>query len=91
MPGVTKAVLDYLKDKDAQKMSPKGGIMGREIFGADKVEAISNLPTLDELRAQIAGLIVSPATGLVSVLQSATSQIVNVLQAYEDKQNEGAA
>jgi large subunit ribosomal protein L10 len=91
LPGVAKAVLDFLGDKDAQKIAVKGGVMGTEIFKADKVDAISKLPTLDELHAQIAGLIVAPATGLVSVLQAANSQIVNVLQAYEDKQNEGAA
>jgi ribosomal protein L10 len=37
---------------------------------------------VDELRGQLAGLIVQPATGLVSVLNSATAQVVNVLQAY---------
>jgi large subunit ribosomal protein L10 len=43
---------------------------------------IAELPPLDELRAQLAGLIVQPATGLVSVLNAATGQIVNVLHAY---------
>jgi large subunit ribosomal protein L10 len=79
LPGVAKAVVDYVGDKDAQKIAVKGGVMGSEVFKADKV------------RAQIAGLIVAPATGLVSVLQAANSQIVNVLQAYEDKGKEGAA
>lgn len=91
LPGVAKVVLDYLGDKDAQKIAVKGGVMGNEVFKRDKVEAISKLPTLDELRAQIAGLVVSPATGIVSVLQAVNSQIVNVLQALEDKNNEGAA
>jgi ribosomal protein L10 len=49
------------------------------------------LPTLDELRAQLIGLIVQPATGLVNVLYSATGQIVNVLQAYIDDRGEGDA
>lgn len=85
LPGVAKVVVDYLADKDVQKIAAKGGIMANEIFGASKLDAISKLPTLDEIRAQIAGLIVAPATGLVSVLQAVNSQIVNVLQAYEDK------
>jgi large subunit ribosomal protein L10 len=87
LPGVAKVVVDYLADKDAEKIAAKGGIMANEIFGASKLEAISKLPTLDEIRAQIAGIIVAPATGLVSVLQAVNSQIVNVLQAYEDKHN----
>lgn len=91
LPGVAKVVLDFLADKDAQKLAVKGGVMTGEIFGKDKVDAISKLPTLDEIRAQLAGLIVAPATGLVTVLQAANSQVVNVLQAYLDKHNEGDA
>lgn len=91
LPGIAKAVVEFTSDKDAQKFAVKGGVMSGEIFKADKVDAISKLPTLDEIRAQLAGLIVAPATGIVSVLQAANSQIVNVLQAYEDKSKEGAA
>jgi large subunit ribosomal protein L10 len=82
-PGVTKAVMEFVKDKE--KVGVKGGVMGTDVLNASGVETISNLPTLDELRAQIAGIIVAPAQGLVNVLHAATGQIVNVLQAYEDK------
>ncbi len=91
LPGVAKAVLEYLGTQDAERISVKGGVMGTDVFDAKRVDAISKLPTLEELRAQIAGLVVSPATGLVSVLQAANSQLVNVLQAYEDKLKEGDA
>ncbi len=91
LSGVAKAVLDYLGTQDAERINVKGGVMGSNIFDAKRVDAISKLPTLDEVRAQIAGLVVAPATGLVSVLQAANSQLVNVLQAYEDKLKEGAA
>jgi large subunit ribosomal protein L10 len=84
-PGVAKAVLGFVKDKD--KVGVKGGVMGLELLNASDVETISNLPTMDELRAQLAGLIVAPAQGLVDVLYATTGQIVNVLQAYEDKHN----
>lgn len=85
LPAVAKAVMDFVKDKD--KINVKGGVMGQDILNAAGVEAVSNLPTLDELHAQIAGIIVAPAQGLVNVLHAATGQIVNVLQAYEDKHN----
>lgn len=88
MPGVAKAVLDYTKDL-AEKVEVTGGVMTGEILNAAKVEAVSKLPTLDELRAQLAGLVVSPATGLVTVLNAANSQIVNVIQAYLDDRNGG--
>ncbi|HEX2622548.1 MAG TPA: 50S ribosomal protein L10 [Phototrophicaceae bacterium] len=91
LPGVAKAVVEYLTDKDVAKIAAKGGIMSGNVFNAAQVDVISKLPTLDELRAQIAGLIVAPATGIVSVLQGVNSQIVNVLQAYLDEHKEGDA
>lgn len=90
-PGVAKAVLDYLKDDKArgEKIKVLGGKMANEMVDAAGIETISKLPTLDELRAQLAGLVVSPAQGIVSVIQAANSQIVNVLQAYLDDRGEG--
>ncbi|MDE2637289.1 MAG: 50S ribosomal protein L10, partial [Chloroflexota bacterium] len=55
-----------------------------------QVDALSKLPTLDELRAQLAGLVISPAQGVVNALHQATGGVVNVLQAYLDKNEEGA-
>ena len=78
---MAKAMLDFAKD-NPDFFVIKGGVMAGSVFGSSQVEAISQLPSLDELRAQLAGLIVQPATGLVSVLNSATAQVVQVLQAY---------
>lgn len=90
LPGVAKAVLEFTGQAElVDKVGLKGGVMSGEVFGANKVEAISKLPTLDELRAQLAGLIVQPATGLVSVISAATGQVVNVIQAYLDDRNKG--
>ena len=89
-PGVAKAVLEFVGEGDrSQKMQVGGGVMTGEILNPAKVETISKLPSLDELRAQLAGLVVSPATGLVSVINAANSQVVNVLQAYLDDRGEG--
>lgn len=84
-PGVAKAVLGFVKDKET--VGVKGGVMGTDILSASDVEVVSNLPSIEELRAQVAGLIVAPAQGLVDVLYAATGQIVNVIQALEDKLN----
>lgn len=89
-PAVAKVVLGYLKDHEG-KFVLKGGVVGSDIVNPAQVDVISNLPSLEELRAQLAGLIVQPATGLVSVLNAATSQIVNVLQAYVKEHGEGEA
>lgn len=103
-PGVAKAVLDFVdENKDrAQKLYITGGMMGPQTLDTSGVEAASKLPTLDELRASLVGLLVAPQQNVVNVLHSAngqlvnvlhagTTQLVNVLQAYINKQNEGAA
>ncbi len=88
-PGVAKAVLKFIKDNTLdEKLTVTGGVMDT-LLTAPQVEAVSELPSLDELRAQIAGLVVAPATGLVTVLNAATSQVVNVIQAYLDENNKG--
>ena len=90
LPGVAKAVLEITDDAlYDNKVEITGGVMGTDILDPKRVDAVSKLPTLDELRAQIAGLIVSPAQGIVNVLYSATGQVVNVLQAYIDDQDGG--
>jgi large subunit ribosomal protein L10 len=86
-PGVAKAVLAYVKEENPEptQFAPIGGVMsGKNVLDAKRLEAVSNLPTLDETRAQLAGLIVAPATGLVTLLDAANAQIVNVIQAYLD-------
>lgn len=90
MPGVAKLVLDFRKDHEAHFII-KGGVMAGSVFKADDIEAISKLPTLEELRAQLAGLIVQPASSLVGVINAATADIVNVLQAYLQENSEGEA
>lgn len=90
MPGVSKAVIKHINDENfEEKMQVIGGIMGGEVLDAHRVDAISKLPTLDELRAQIAGLMMSPSQGIVNVLHQATGGVVNVLQAYLEKHEEG--
>jgi large subunit ribosomal protein L10 len=86
-PGVAKALLDFIEAEklEEDKMKVVGGVMGNDILNADGVKAVSQLPTLPELQAQIIGLIVQPAINLVSILEAADAGIVNVLQALLDK------
>ncbi len=88
LPGAAKAVQAFQKD-NPDFFIVKGGVVAGAIFGANDVEAVANLPTIDELHAQLAGLLVQPASALAGLLASATGQIVNVLQAYTDKAGEG--
>lgn len=90
MPGVSRAILKHIEEeKFSENMQVTGGVMSGEILDAQQVDAVSKLPTLDELRAQLAGLVISPAQGIVNALHQATGGVVNVLQAYLDKHEEG--
>lgn len=82
LAGMVKALL--AKDKDLELLILKGGLIGKQIFGADDIKIISELPSLDELRAQLAGLLVQPAQNLVNVLNAPPQNLVNVLQAGAD-------
>jgi large subunit ribosomal protein L10 len=88
LPAVAKAVQAFQKD-NPDLFVLKGGVVAGSIFGAKDIEAVANLPTMDEIRAQLAGLIVQPAAMLAGLLNSATSQVVNVLQAYVQENTSG--
>lgn len=83
---MTKVAKGFAKD-NADLFILKGGVMGNSVFKASDIDAIAELPTMEEIRAQLAGLVVQPASLIAGLLQSATSQVVNVLQAYLDDQN----
>ena len=87
-PQVAKVALGFVKDYEGSYVI-KGGIMTGQLLNAGQVEAVSNLPSLEELRAQLAGLIAQPAAGLVSVINAGAAALPQVLQAYISK-NEAA-
>lgn len=90
LPAVAKVVQAFQKE-NAEIFIVKGGVIAGSAFKAKDLDAIANLPTLDEIHAQIAGLVVQPAAMLAGLLNSATSQVVNVLQAYvQDKEGTAA-
>lgn len=68
-----------------KKLIILGGAMGQTELDADGVKALAELPSLDELRARLAGLIVRPAAKIASVLQAPGGQIARVISAYSDK------
>jgi large subunit ribosomal protein L10 len=85
-PVLAKALVDYA-DK-ADNLAIRGGIMHMEILSEEQIESLAKLPTLDELHAQIIGLISAPARDLVSTLASGIRQVVNVIDAYSKEEAE---
>src|SRR6266567_4066873 len=62
-----------------------GGAMGKTALNPDGVKALAALPSLDELRAKMVGLIQAPATKLARFLNAPASQLARVVQAYASK------
>jgi large subunit ribosomal protein L10 len=70
-----------------QKFVILGGAMGKTSLDANNVKALATMPSLDQLRATLAGMLKQPATRIAAVLQAPGAQIARVLSAYADKEN----
>ena len=66
--------------KDNENLKLLGGIMGEEVLDKAGVQNVANLPTLDEARAKIVGILATPASKLVSILL-AYSEKMSILSA----------
>ena len=84
-----KVVTAYAKEND--KFSVVGAFMGATVLDQQGVKALATLPSLDQLRAQILGLLVAPATRVATVVQAPAAQLARVLRAYADKNGDGEA
>jgi large subunit ribosomal protein L10 len=87
VPTLAKTLIDFAKDQE--QFVIKGGILGDKLLTAEQVEELAKLPSLDELRAKIIGLIQAPAINIVSTINSGVQQVVNVLDAYARQGSEG--
>lgn len=68
--------------KDNEKFVVVGGALGEEQLDVDRVKALASLPSLDELRGKIVGLLQAPATKIAGVTQAPAGQLARVLGAY---------
>lgn len=77
--GAAKIVKKFFDEK--QKLEIKGGVVGGKLFDAGQIAKLSELPSIEVLRAQLLGLLSQPATSLVRVINGVPQALVNVLQA----------
>ncbi len=62
-----------------------GGAMGTTVLNTDSVKALASLPSLDELRAKLVGLIQAPATKIAQLTTAPAAKVARVVQAYASK------
>jgi large subunit ribosomal protein L10 len=75
-----KVAVDFSKGND--KLVILGGAMGATSLNVDGVRALATMPSLDELRAKIAGLINAPATKIAQVVNAPAAKLARVFGAY---------
>ncbi len=78
-----KVAQDYAKEHP--KLVIVGGALGETMLDAKGVEQLASMPSLDELRGKLVGLLVAPATKVARVLQAPAQQMVGVTKAYSEK------
>ncbi|MFK7802479.1 MAG: 50S ribosomal protein L10 [Anaerolineae bacterium] len=92
-PALAKMLKDYAKKDDFFEI--RGAVFGTQILDEKGVDTLSTMPTLDEVRGQMAGLLsgksitgklvrllATPAQDTVNILNNSVKQVVNVLNAH---------
>jgi large subunit ribosomal protein L10 len=78
-----KAVVDFAKTTD--KIEIVGGAMGSQVLTPAGVQALASMPSLDELRAKLIGLVQAPATKIAQLATAPAAKLARVFGAYATK------
>jgi large subunit ribosomal protein L10 len=78
-----KITVNYSKENE--KLVIVGGSMNGKVLDVDAVKALAALPSLDELRAKLVGMLATPATRMATVLQAPATQLARVTSAHAEK------
>ena len=71
--------------RDYEKLVILGGAMGKTTLNAEAIRSLATLPSLDELRAKLVGLIQAPATKLAQLTTAPASKLARVVKAHAEK------
>lgn len=84
LTGAAKVVQEYASKSDEKITVVCGGYNGK-LLSAAEIKVLSQLPSMDELRAKIVAVIQTPARRIATLSQAPASQIARVLKAYSEK------
>jgi large subunit ribosomal protein L10 len=80
-----KGVVEFAKANDNLKVI--GGIVNDKILNVVEVQQLAKLPSLDQLRGKIVGILQAPAANLARIVQAPAGSLARVIQAYSEKNN----
>ena len=81
--GAAKVATQYAKENE--KFTIVGGLLGNTVLDQKAVASLAALPSLDQLRGKLIGLIQAPATKVAGVVQAPGAQLARVIAAYAAK------
>lgn len=81
---LAKVIAEFAKENE-EKFEIVGGMMLENVMSVNEIKQLATLPSLDELRGKIIGLLQAPATKVACVLQAPVSQVARVIDAYAKK------
>lgn len=79
-----KAAVDFAKT--SENIEILGGAMGSEVLDVAGIQALASLPSLDQLRAKLVGLVNAPATKVAQVVNAPANKLARVFGAYSTKE-----
>ncbi len=79
-----KIVVEFAKTND--KLEIVGGAMGSQVLDANGIKALASMPSLNELRATLIGLVQAPATKIAQVVTAPAGKLARVFGAYATKE-----
>jgi len=79
----SKVVADFAKGNE--KLVLVGALMGDQVLDQNGVKQLASLPSLDQLRGKIIGLIQAPATKIAGIVAAPAGQLARVIGAYANK------
>jgi len=83
-----KILVEYAKSNN--KLTIVGGSMDGKILDKAGVEALAKMPSLDELRGKLVGLLQAPASKLARVTQAPAGKLARVVKAREEQLQQGS-
>ena len=78
-----KAIVEFAKTTD--KIEIVGGAIGSQVLNADGIKALASLPSLDQLRGTLIGIIQAPATKIAQLATAPAAKLARVFGAYAAK------
>ena len=78
-----KGIMKFAKANDNLKVV--GGIVNEQILDVSGIETLAKLPSLDEIRGKLVGILQAPAAQIARIVQAPAGQVARVIKAHSDK------